>query len=93
MKDRIENLLATVFGGIFLALSVVVTVETLSRKLFNVSLQGADELGGYALAVGPDGRAVRDAAMLAPGDGLRLEFARGEAETTVTRVVAAPKGQ
>jgi TRAP-type C4-dicarboxylate transport system permease small subunit len=52
MKDRIETLLATVFGGIFLALSVVVAVETISRKLFNVSLQGADELGGYALAVG-----------------------------------------
>jgi exodeoxyribonuclease VII large subunit len=48
---------------------------------------------GYSLAIGQDGRAVRDAAMLAPGDGLRLEFARGEAETTVTRVVAAPKGQ
>jgi len=52
MKDRIENLLATVFGGIFLLLSVVVAVETVSRKVFNVSLQGADELGGYALAVG-----------------------------------------
>ncbi len=52
MKDRIETLLATVFGGIFLALSVVVAVETISRKLFNISLQGADELGGYALAVG-----------------------------------------
>lgn len=52
MKDRIETLLATIFGGIFLALSVVVAVETVSRKLFNVSLQGADELGGYALAVG-----------------------------------------
>ena len=52
MKDRIENLLATVFGGSFLLLSVVVVVETVSRKLFNVSLQGADELGGYALAVG-----------------------------------------
>lgn len=52
MKQRIENLLATVFGGIFLLLSAVVTVETLSRKLFNISLQGADELGGYALAVG-----------------------------------------
>lgn len=52
MKERIENLLATVFGGIFLLLSAVVTVETLSRKLFNISLQGADELGGYALAVG-----------------------------------------
>ena len=52
MKDRIESFLANVFGGIFLLLSVVVVVETASRKLFNVSLQGADELGGYALAVG-----------------------------------------
>lgn len=52
MKDRIESLLATVFGGIFLLLACVVAIETVSRKLFNVSLQGADELGGYALAVG-----------------------------------------
>jgi TRAP-type C4-dicarboxylate transport system permease small subunit len=52
LKERIESALATVFGAIFLLLSVVVAVETISRKLFNVSLQGADELGGYALAVG-----------------------------------------
>jgi TRAP-type C4-dicarboxylate transport system permease small subunit len=52
MKERIENLLAILFGGIFLLLSAVVTVETVSRKVFNISLQGADELGGYALAVG-----------------------------------------
>lgn len=52
MKDRIESALATVFGLIFLGLALVVTVETAARKLFNVSLQGADELGGYALAVG-----------------------------------------
>jgi TRAP-type C4-dicarboxylate transport system permease small subunit len=52
MKDRLETLLATVFGVIFLGLAVVVTVETIARKVFNVSLQGADELGGYALAVG-----------------------------------------
>jgi TRAP-type C4-dicarboxylate transport system permease small subunit len=52
MKDRIENALATVFGLIFLGLATVVTIETAARKLFNVSLQGADELGGYALAVG-----------------------------------------
>lgn len=51
-KDHVETVLATVFGAIFLGLAVVVTVETISRKLFNVSLQGADELGGYALAVG-----------------------------------------
>ncbi|HSH90301.1 MAG TPA: TRAP transporter small permease [Ramlibacter sp.] len=52
MKERIENVLATIFGLIFLGLAAVVTVETAARKLFNVSLQGADELGGYALAVG-----------------------------------------
>jgi len=34
-----------------LALSVLVSAETIMRKAFNVSLQGADELGGYTLAV------------------------------------------
>jgi TRAP-type C4-dicarboxylate transport system permease small subunit len=52
VKEHIENVLAWVFGTIFIALAFVVTVETLSRKLFNISLQGADELGGYSLAVG-----------------------------------------
>jgi TRAP-type C4-dicarboxylate transport system permease small subunit len=49
---RIEAILAGLFGTIFLVLSFVVTIETLSRKLFNFSLQGADELGGYSLAIG-----------------------------------------
>jgi TRAP-type C4-dicarboxylate transport system permease small subunit len=51
-RQRIEDLLAMVFGAVFLALSVVVAFETVSRKVFNVSIQGADELGGYALALG-----------------------------------------
>lgn len=49
---RLEAIIANLFGSVFLLLAAVVTVETLSRKLFNFSLQGADELGGYALAVG-----------------------------------------
>src|SRR5881409_3368373 len=49
---RFESTLANIFGAIFLALSVVVTVETIARKVFSFSIQGADELGGYALAVG-----------------------------------------
>lgn len=49
---RIESILANLFGAIFLVLAVVVTIETLARKIFNFSLQGADELGGYALAIG-----------------------------------------
>ena len=46
---------------------------------------------GYALAIGPDGRAVRDAAALSPGDALRLGFARGSAVVTVDQVVAEPE--
>jgi TRAP-type C4-dicarboxylate transport system permease small subunit len=49
---RIEDILATAFGAIFIVLAFAVTVETLARKIFNFSLQGVDELGGYSLAVG-----------------------------------------
>ena len=52
MKAKLELWLGTLFGLIFVALSLLVAVETVMRKAFNVSLQGADELGGYALAVG-----------------------------------------
>lgn len=50
--SRIENTLAAIFGGIFIALSGWISIEVLARKLLGVSLQGANELGGYALAVG-----------------------------------------
>lgn len=52
MKEQLERYLGIIFGLIFLILSVVVSVETIIRKLFSTSLQGADELGGYALAIG-----------------------------------------
>lgn len=50
--NRLVTVLSCVFGYMFLALSAVVTAETLLRKLLNFSFQGTDELGGYALAVG-----------------------------------------
>jgi len=46
---------------------------------------------GYALAIGPNGRAVRDAAELSPGNQLRISFARGSAEATVDQVVTIPE--
>jgi TRAP-type C4-dicarboxylate transport system permease small subunit len=49
---KIEIVLAWIFGTIFLVLSFAVTIETISRKAFNFSLQGVDELGGYCLAIG-----------------------------------------
>jgi len=48
---------------------------------------------GYALVIGPDGRPVRDATSLQPGDAIRLTFARGSAVATVDQVVASPKAQ
>ncbi len=51
-RDKVSNILATMFGCIFLALSFLVSFETIARKMFSFSIQGADELGGYALAVG-----------------------------------------
>lgn len=49
---QIERIAASIFGIGFLALALAVAVETISRKVFNKSLQGVDELGGYVLAVG-----------------------------------------
>jgi len=48
----LEKFAAALFGVVFLLLSFAVAVETTMRKVFNVSLQGVDELGGYCLAVG-----------------------------------------
>lgn len=50
--SRFTGFLSGLFGWLFLGLSIVVVVETVARKLFAFSLQGADELGGYILAVG-----------------------------------------
>lgn len=50
--NRFVTVLSSLFGYLFLALSFLVAAETMLRKVFNMSIQGADELGGYALAVG-----------------------------------------
>jgi TRAP-type C4-dicarboxylate transport system permease small subunit len=49
--QRMSNALGIIFGYLTLLLGLVVTGETAARKVFNWSLQGADELGGYILAV------------------------------------------
>jgi TRAP-type C4-dicarboxylate transport system permease small subunit len=48
---RLSNALAYLFGYLMLVFAVIVTVETISRKLLGYSLQGVDELGGYVLAI------------------------------------------
>jgi TRAP-type C4-dicarboxylate transport system permease small subunit len=53
---RLANGVATIgawFGGALMILtSFVIGVEVLLRKFLNVSIGGADELAGYALAIG-----------------------------------------
>jgi TRAP-type C4-dicarboxylate transport system permease small subunit len=49
---HVERYAAMAFGFAFLGLALAVAVETFMRKVFNKSLQGVDELGGYVLAVG-----------------------------------------
>lgn len=44
---------------------------------------------GYAIALGADGKAVRDANNLAIGSELRLSFAKGSALSTVKQVVSS----
>ncbi|MBS1144865.1 MAG: exodeoxyribonuclease large subunit [Proteobacteria bacterium] len=46
---------------------------------------------GYTLAIDADGRAVRDASRLSPGDLLKLRFASGSANATINQVVATPE--
>lgn len=49
---KVTTVISWLFGLVLLALSLFVAAETISRKVFNFSFQGADELGGYVLAVG-----------------------------------------
>jgi TRAP-type C4-dicarboxylate transport system permease small subunit len=49
--NSLRKTCAVIFGYLLLALSLVVVVETVGRKFLGFSLQGADELGGYVLAV------------------------------------------
>tara|TARA_R110002049_G_scaffold139897_1_gene300655 strand:- start:948 stop:1502 length:555 start_codon:yes stop_codon:yes gene_type:complete len=50
--NKFTRVVSWLFGILLIGLSLFVTAETASRKLFNISFQGADELGGYVLAIG-----------------------------------------
>jgi TRAP-type C4-dicarboxylate transport system permease small subunit len=51
LASKLSNGLAYLFGYLMLVFALIVTVETIARKLLGFSLQGVDELGGYALAI------------------------------------------
>ena len=49
--DRVATFLAFLAGASVLVLSLLITVDVIARKVFGVSLQGTDEIGGYVLAM------------------------------------------
>lgn len=49
--QRFSRAASLLFGGLMVTLGVAVTLETLARKLFSISLGGVDELSGYAVAI------------------------------------------
>ena len=60
-------------------------LKSLSRSLIQLDPH-AVLARGYAIAIGTDGRAIRDAAKLNRGDSLQLSFARGSASATINQV-------
>lgn len=45
------RIVSVIFGCMLLIMSIMISVEIISRKLFSFSLQGADEISGYIMAV------------------------------------------
>lgn len=45
------RVISILFGCMLLVMSAMISVEIVSRKLFGFSLQGADEISGYIMAV------------------------------------------
>ncbi|MGQ7847622.1 TRAP transporter small permease subunit [Granulosicoccus sp. 3-233] len=51
LEERFMRYVALLAGYALLLQAILTAVEIVSRKLFNHSLQGVDELGGYVLAI------------------------------------------
>lgn len=52
LADRLSRYAIWVGGALVLASAFLVSIDVLLRKLFLISLGGADELSGYAFAIG-----------------------------------------
>ena len=52
VADRIALCGVWFGGGLIFVAALIVSVDVIARKLFTVSLGGADELSGYAFAIG-----------------------------------------
>ncbi len=50
-QNSFTRLVGIAFGTMTLFMSAMVSVEIFSRKIFGFSMQGADEISGYIMAV------------------------------------------
>jgi TRAP-type C4-dicarboxylate transport system permease small subunit len=51
ISEKVSNYAAWVSGGVLFATSILIAVEVTLRKVFSVSMGGADEISSYALAM------------------------------------------
>ncbi|MBW1691158.1 MAG: TRAP transporter small permease [Deltaproteobacteria bacterium] len=49
--ERLSKFFAIIVGWALLCLSLLIGIDVVGRKLFNVPLQGSDEIGGYIMAL------------------------------------------
>lgn len=52
LSEAVSRLAIRVGGGLIILISLLITVEIVLRKTMNLSTGGADELSGYAMAIG-----------------------------------------
>lgn len=81
---RLAHFCSILFGYLLIGLSLVVVIETFGRKLIGFSLQGADELGGYVLAVGST---LAFTVALIERAHIRIDILRGLPPRTVLAVI------
>ncbi|MEO1065794.1 MAG: TRAP transporter small permease [Pseudomonadota bacterium] len=51
LSEKFSRVLVWIGGTLIILSALLVTVEVILRKLFNISLGGADELSGYAFGI------------------------------------------
>lgn len=82
---RMTTAISWAFGLLLIGLSLFVTLETLMRKAFGESLQGADELGGYVLAISG---AFAFTITLAERGHIRIDLLYGKASATTQAILS-----
>ena len=82
--NKIIDRLSIAAGMAFVALALITTVEVIGRKLFNFSLKGVDEMGGYVYAIGS---AIGFAAAYTANTHIRVDLIVSRLPTTARAIL------